>query len=60
VEQLWPDRAEIERTVCPNVNELDDLDAYVKAGATHFILGMGAPWDMEPLKKLVAWRDAQG
>lgn len=58
--QLGRDPAEIERTVCPNVNELDDLDAYVKAGATHFILGMGAPWDMEPLKKLVAWRDAQG
>ncbi|KPV51004.1 5,10-methylene tetrahydromethanopterin reductase [Kouleothrix aurantiaca] len=58
--QLGRNPAEIERTVCPNANELDDLDAYVKAGATHFILGMGAPWDMEPLKKLVAWRDAQG
>ena len=58
--QLGRNPADIERTVCPNVNELDDLDAYVKAGATHFILGMGAPWDMAPLKKLVAWRDAQG
>lgn len=58
--QLGRNPAEIERTVCPSESELDSLDAYVRAGATHFILGMGAPWDMTPLKKLVAWRDAQG
>lgn len=33
------------------------LDAYVKAGATHFILGMGAPWNFDALAKLVQWRD---
>lgn len=58
--QLGRDPAAIERTVCPNAGELDKLDAYVAAGATHFILGLGAPWDLADVKKLVAWRDAQG
>ena len=58
--QIGRDPAEIERTVCPNVGELDDLDAYLQAGATHFILGLGEPWDLAPVKKLLAWRDAQG
>ncbi|MBK9715395.1 MAG: LLM class F420-dependent oxidoreductase [Kouleothrix sp.] len=58
--QIGRDPAAIERTVCPSVGELDQLDAYVSAGATHFILGLGAPWDLAPLKRLIAWRDAQG
>lgn len=58
--QIGRDPATIERTVCPNASELGKLDAYVAAGATHFILGLGAPWDLAGVKQLVAWRAAQG
>ena len=34
---------EIERTVAIQPNELDELDAYVDAGAEHFIVMVGAP-----------------
>ncbi|GAC1614653.1 MAG: LLM class F420-dependent oxidoreductase [Ktedonobacteraceae bacterium] len=33
------------------------LDAYLKAGATHFILGMGAPWNFDTVAKLLKWRN---
>ena len=54
------DPAAIERTVSTNANDLRNLDAYAAAGATHIILELGAPWDLAPIQKLVAWRDAQG
>lgn len=57
--EVGRDPTEIERTVCPNIKELDQLDAYVKAGATHLILGMGTPFDLAPVKKMLEWRDAQ-
>src|SRR5215212_4769356 len=58
--QVGRDPAAIERTVSTNANDLGDLDAFVAAGATHIILELGAPWDLAPVQKLVAWRDAQG
>jgi probable F420-dependent oxidoreductase len=49
---------EIERTADARRNaNAAELDAYVRAGATHFILGMGAPWDFTALSRLVKWRD---
>ena len=57
--EVGRDPAAIERTVCPNIKELDQLGEYLAVGATHFILGLGAPFDLAPVKKLVAWRDAQ-
>ena len=33
------------------------LDAYLKAGATHLIMGMDAPWDFDAIAKLVTWRN---
>jgi probable F420-dependent oxidoreductase len=57
--ELGRDPAEIERTVSTNPDEQDQWDAFVDAGATHLILGLGAPFDLEPVKRLVAWRDAQ-
>jgi hypothetical protein len=41
-----------------NTNE---LDAYVEAGAAHFILGMGRPaldmpWNFERVTQLLEWR----
>ncbi|MGH2508220.1 MAG: LLM class F420-dependent oxidoreductase [Ktedonobacteraceae bacterium] len=34
-----------------------DRDALLKAGATHLILGLGAPWDFKAAENLVKWRD---
>lgn len=53
------DPAEIERTVMVNAGELDNLEAYIEAGAQHLILGWDAPWDAAPLEKLAAWREKQ-
>src|SRR6478609_891934 len=47
---------EVERTVAIQPNELDDLDAYVAAGADHFIVMVGAPYDLGPLEALIAAR----
>jgi probable F420-dependent oxidoreductase len=55
--ELGRNPAEIERTASLNLEQLDQLDAYVDAGMTHMILGMGAPWDYAPVERMVAWRD---
>jgi probable F420-dependent oxidoreductase len=34
-----------------------ELDSYVKAGATHFILGMTEPWNFDAVARLVKWRN---
>ncbi len=47
---------EIERTVAIQPNEVDALDAYVAAGAEHFIVMVGAPYDLGPLESLIAAR----
>lgn len=57
--ELGRDPSTIERTVLVRQNELDQLDAFVDAGATHIILGMGAPWNVEDVKRLADWRAAQ-
>jgi len=57
--RLGRDPAVIERTVSTGANDLGNLDVYVAAGATQIILGLGAPWDLAPVKRLLAWRDAQ-
>jgi probable F420-dependent oxidoreductase len=49
--------AEIERAVGPSNVETATLDKYVAAGASHFVLGMGVPWDFEKVKKLIQYRD---
>lgn len=55
--ELGRDPAEIERSVLMNIEELDNLDAFVEAGATHIIMGWNHPWDTAPVEKLVNWRD---
>ncbi len=47
----------IERTVAINGNEVDDVEAYVEAGATHVIVMTGAPFDLAPVEALLAKRD---
>jgi len=45
---------EIERTVLlGGVAEIDQVDAYADAGATHFILAVGAPFDLSPVRRLL-------
>ncbi len=59
-QEIGRDPSSIERTVSTKVDEADQWDAYVSAGATHLIVGMGAPFDLVGVKKLVEWRAAQG
>ncbi|MBP1465686.1 LLM class F420-dependent oxidoreductase [Candidatus Chloroploca sp. M-50] len=55
--ELGRDPAEIERSISPSKGE--SLEAYLEAGVTHFIYGMGEPWDFGPVEEALRWRDAQ-
>jgi probable F420-dependent oxidoreductase len=60
-EKIGRNPAEIERTVSIETEDVPgNLDAFADAGATHFILGMGAPWDFKLVEELVRWRDSKG
>jgi len=49
---------EIERSCATQKFATDgQRDKYLKAGATHLILGMDEPWDFDAVKDLVRWRD---
>ena len=51
------DPKEIERSTFVH-DALDKLDDYVEIGVTHLVVGAGGPdFDLEPLQKLVEWRD---
>ena len=52
-ERLGRNPRQIERTVGINVNEVDNLDAYVDAGAEHLIVMVGPPYDLDPVKQLL-------
>ncbi|NNJ12680.1 LLM class F420-dependent oxidoreductase [Chloroflexales bacterium ZM16-3] len=54
--QLGRDPQEIERSVSPRGDE--SLDAYLEAGATHIILGLGEPWDYAKVEQALRWRDS--
>ena len=48
------DPADVERTVfLPDVAELERLDDYLDAGATHIVIGGAAPFDLGPLRALL-------
>jgi hypothetical protein len=54
------DPAQIERSAQIFGPQLDRLDEYLSAGITHFICDASGPdYDLAPLQKLLAWRDAQ-
>jgi alkanesulfonate monooxygenase SsuD/methylene tetrahydromethanopterin reductase-like flavin-dependent oxidoreductase (luciferase family) len=63
-EEVGRDPAEIERTVLIDDDEVDKVDGFLEAGAQHLILGLGyerftgEPFDLEPLRELIALRDA--
>jgi probable F420-dependent oxidoreductase len=56
--EVGRDPQEIEHAAgAPRDADPAKLDAYVKAGATHLIMGMDAPWDFAAIAKLVTWRN---
>jgi probable F420-dependent oxidoreductase len=52
-EEIGRDPAEIERTVGIGANEVDDVGAYLDAGATHLIVMTGHPYDLGPVEQLL-------
>lgn len=59
-EKIGRDPAEIEKTILVIKPELlERLDEYVAVGVTHFIIGMGTPFDLAPLQKVLDWREAR-
>jgi probable F420-dependent oxidoreductase len=51
--KIGRDPSEIDRTVLITNESLDKVDAYLEAGATHIILGIDTPFDLDPLKGLL-------
>ena len=45
--------AQIERTVGINATEVENSQAYLDAGATHLIVMMGPPYDLDPVRRLL-------
>jgi probable F420-dependent oxidoreductase len=52
-ERLGRDPREIERTCMINRSDLDDIPAFLDAGAEHLIIGLGHPFDTAPLEQLL-------
>ena len=51
---------EVERTVALfSPDDLNKLDEFVEAGAEHIILGLGWPFKLDDVNKLVEWRAKQ-
>lgn len=50
--------AEIDRTVVIGPGEVDQLDAFLDAGATHLIVMTGHPFDLDPVEALIARSEA--
>jgi probable F420-dependent oxidoreductase len=54
-ERVGRDPAEIERTVMiADPRDVHDVEPYLQAGAQHLILGAGPPFDLDPLRDLIA------
>jgi probable F420-dependent oxidoreductase len=56
--EIGRDPSEIERTVLISADDVDLVDAYLEAGATHLIVMTGTPFDLAPIERLIARRDA--
>ncbi len=55
-QELGRDPMEIERSVTISATDLDNLEAFLDAGATHFIIGTTEPWNFEAIEQLLDWR----
>jgi probable F420-dependent oxidoreductase len=49
----------IERTMAIGKRELNSLDDCLRAGASHLIYNLGAPFDLAPVERLLSWRHAR-
>lgn len=58
--EVGRDPATIERSVLTTAYSPHTLDRLVKAGATHIIVSIGAPWDFKIVERLVKWRGTHG
>jgi alkanesulfonate monooxygenase SsuD/methylene tetrahydromethanopterin reductase-like flavin-dependent oxidoreductase (luciferase family) len=56
--QLGRDPGTIERTVGIAAHEVDDVEAYLDAGATHLIVMTGHPYDLTPVERLLGLAQA--
>ena len=56
--EIGRDPSEIERTVLISADDVDLVDEYLEAGATHLIVMTGSPFDLAPIERLIARRDA--
>jgi len=54
-EKVGRDPKEIERTVAVNAGDVD-VDGWVEAGAEHLIMMVGAPFDLDPVQRLLDQR----
>jgi probable F420-dependent oxidoreductase len=52
------DMGEIEISVEQRTPDLERADALLALGATLFTVGITGPYDLEPAKRLLAWRDS--
>ncbi len=55
--ELGRDPSNIERSVTPSKGE--SLDDYLAVGVTHFIIGLGEPWDFSAVEEALRWRDGR-
>jgi len=55
--EIGRDPSEIERTVAISPDDVGELDAYLDAGATHLIVMVGSPFELEAVERLIARRD---
>ena len=56
--KIGRDPKEIERSIlfgAQAANALEQLDAYLEAGITHFIWGCQTPFDLDPAKRILEW-----
>ncbi|MBA3690143.1 MAG: LLM class F420-dependent oxidoreductase [Actinobacteria bacterium] len=56
-ERVGRDPAQIERSVLMEPEEAPQLDGFLEAGAQHLIVGLGAPYDLTPVQRLLEARD---
>jgi alkanesulfonate monooxygenase SsuD/methylene tetrahydromethanopterin reductase-like flavin-dependent oxidoreductase (luciferase family) len=54
--EVGRDPAEIERTVAIDPGAVDRADEFVEAGATHLIVMVGNPYDLDAVERLIARR----
>lgn len=58
--EVGRDPAEIERSVLiSRPDEIQAVESFVQAGATHILLGLDEPWNFADLEHLVKWRDSR-